>query len=191
MGRFLGAFALCLVLAACGGGYKAPRNLDNACSIVQQRPAYGRAMQKAEARWGVPIAVQMATIYQESKFIGNAKTPRKKLFGFIPAGRVSSAQGYSQALSGTWDEYRVATGNRLARRNNMNDAADFIGWYMSESNRRLGIPLDDTRNQYLAYHEGRGGYSRGTHKAKGWLLDVARSVETRAINYDLQLRRCG
>jgi hypothetical protein len=44
---------------------------------VSQRPQYLRAMERTGARWGVPVAVQMATIYQESKFIGNARTPRR------------------------------------------------------------------------------------------------------------------
>ncbi|MCB2130933.1 MAG: lytic transglycosylase, partial [Rhodobacteraceae bacterium] len=71
---------------------------------------------KTESRWGVPVAVQMATIYQESKFIGNAKTPRKFALGVIPMGRQSSAFGYSQAIDGTWDDYRAATGRRGASR---------------------------------------------------------------------------
>lgn len=62
--------AILLLLVSCGGGnYSAPRDLDNACSIVEQRPHYLEAMKRSEARWGVPVPVQMATIYQESKFI--------------------------------------------------------------------------------------------------------------------------
>jgi len=185
-----GALIAVLFLSACGSSYQsAPRNLDNACSIAAQRPNYVPAMQRSERKWGVPVAVMMATIYQESKFIANAKTPRTRFFG-IPTGRVSSAKGYSQALDGTWDDYRRATGSRLASRTNINDATDFMGWYMSKSRDILGIPLNDARNQYLAYHEGRGGYSRGTYRSKAWLLDVSRAVATRANMYDRQLRSC-
>ncbi len=128
MKKFLRLAAM-LLLVSCGGGNNvAPRNLDDACSILDQRPSFRSAMLRAENRWGVPIHVQMATIYQESKFIGNAKTPHKYALGIIPMGRQSSARGFSQAIDGTWDDYREATGNRSARRNQIDDATDFMGW---------------------------------------------------------------
>ncbi|MBL9059215.1 MAG: lytic transglycosylase, partial [Mangrovicoccus sp.] len=52
-----------------------PKNLDNACAIVKERPKYLSAMKKSERKWGVPVNVQMAVIYQESKFDGDARTP--------------------------------------------------------------------------------------------------------------------
>jgi len=55
---------------------------------------------------------------------------------------------------------------------------------------RNGIALDDTRRQYLAYHEGHAGYARGSYNAKPWLLDVALRVEARAERYRMQLERC-
>ncbi len=192
MSRILRNTALLLFVAACGSAnYSAPRNLDNACAIVAQRPAYLKAMKHAQARWGVPVAVQMATIYQESKFIGNARTPHAYALGIIPLGRQSSAYGYSQALDRTWDEYRRDTGNRGARRDNIRDAADFIGWYMNGSSEKLGISRSDAASQYLAYHEGRSGFARGTHRSKSWLRSIARQVAARADLYARQLSSCG
>ncbi len=192
MSRLLRATALLILVAACGSGnYSAPRNLDNACSIVDQRPKYLKAMQRTQDVYGVPVAVQMATIYQESKFIGNARTPHQYTLGVIPMGRQSSAYGYSQALDGTWEEYQKATRNRRAKRDDIDDATDFMGWYMAETNRTLGIPLTDARNQYLAYHEGRTGYARGSHKSKSWLLRVSDEVGQRSLNYHAQLISCG
>lgn len=183
---------LALLVASCGSSdFSAPRDLDNACSIVSQRPNYLRAMEVTQRRWGVPVAVQMATIYQESKFIGNARTPVRYTLGVIPMGRQSSAYGYSQALDGTWEEYQAAEGRHRARRDDIRDATDFMGWYMHETNRRLGIAKTDARNQYLAYHEGRTGYARGSYQAKAWLMRVADEVADRAITYDIQLRSCG
>jgi len=180
------------LVASCGSSdYSAPRDLDNACSIVSQRPNYLRAMEQTERRWGIPVAVQMATIYQESKFIGNARTPVQYTLGVIPMGRQSSAYGYSQALDGTWEEYLVASGMRRARRDDIRDATDFMGWYMDETTRRLGIPKTDAKNQYLAYHEGRTGYARGSYREKAWLMRVADEVASRAVTYDIQLRSCG
>jgi len=191
MSRLL-RLGILLVLVSCGGGqYSAPRNLDDACAIVDERPNYLSAMRQTERRWGVPVHVQMATIYQESKFVGNAKTPRKYALGFIPAGRRSSAYGYSQALDGTWDDYVASTRNFGARRTKMEDATDFIGWYMDRSEKKLGISKWDAGSQYLAYHEGHGGYARGSHQEKAWLLRVAAEVAQRSQQYQMQLAACG
>eukprot|EP00549_Striatella_unipunctata_P013650 CAMPEP_0118718784 /NCGR_PEP_ID=MMETSP0800-20121206/29008_1 /TAXON_ID=210618 ORGANISM="Striatella unipunctata, Strain CCMP2910" /NCGR_SAMPLE_ID=MMETSP0800 /ASSEMBLY_ACC=CAM_ASM_000638 /LENGTH=67 /DNA_ID=CAMNT_0006625873 /DNA_START=47 /DNA_END=246 /DNA_ORIENTATION=+ len=64
-----------LLVASCGQrGGPPPSNLDNACSIIEQRPNYKRAFNAAERRWGVPVHVQMATIHQESSFRSDART---------------------------------------------------------------------------------------------------------------------
>lgn len=191
MNRFL-KLAIVGLVASCGGGgnYKAPRNLENACAIAAERPAYMRAMKATERRWGVPVYVQMATIHQESKFIGDARTPHRYALGIIPVGRQSSAYGYSQALDGTWDEYRKSTGNRRARRDDIRDATDFMGWYMNDSSRILGISKYDAASQYLAYHEGRSGFARGSHRGKGWLMGVAGKVNARSDLYRMQLASC-
>lgn len=185
------AIALCLGLAACGGGStSAPRNLDNACSILQQRPGYLAAFQATERKWGVPVSVQMATIYQESKFISNARPPQRFALGVIPTGRASTALGYGQALDGTWDEYVEDQGRWRAKRTRIRDASDFMGWYMVRSASKNGIPLWDARNQYLAYHEGHTGFARGSYNRKGWLVRVADQVASRAALYQRQLPGC-
>ena len=192
MSKSLRALILFGFMAACGSSnHSAPKNLDNACSIIDQRPSYLTAMKRTQTRWGVPVAVQMATIYQESKFIGNARTPHQFALGVIPMGRQSSAYGYGQALDGTWDEYKREQGGFGRRRDDIGDATDFMGWYMKKSEEDLGISLADARNQYLAYHEGRTGYKRGSYRRKSWLLRVSKEVADRAVLYDTQLRSCG
>jgi hypothetical protein len=193
MSRLLRASMLLLLLAACGGGssqFSAPRDLDNACAIVRERPQYLNAMRATERKWGVPIHVQMATIHQESKFIGNAQTPHQYTLGVIPMGRQSSAYGYSQALNGTWEEYQKEQNRRGARRDRISDATDFMGWYMTKTEQGLGISKSDARNQYLAYHEGRSGFARQSFLAKPWLVDVAARVQSRADMYQQQLASC-
>ena len=194
MSRTLRAMMIVMLVASCGGGRDSgppPRNLDDACAIIEERPQYLRAFRATERRWGVPVHVQMATIHQESRFDGNARTPYRWTLGVIPMGRQSSAYGYSQALDGTWDEYKEENRRFTARRNDIHDATDFMGWYMAKSNERLGISMADTRNQYLAYHEGRTGFSRGSYNKKPWLLRVSAKVEERARMYEAQLRSCG
>lgn len=191
MSRTLFALIATLILASCGGGYKSPpRNLDNACSILAQRPEYERAFLKTEKKWGVPAHVQMATIYQESRYRSDARTPHKYVLGVIPMGRQSSAYGYSQALDGTWEEYKDEAGRGGAKRNKMRDASDFIGWYMTKTTERNGVSKSDARNQYLAYHEGHTGFARGSYNSKAWLVRVADSVDSRSDMYREQLRRC-
>ncbi|MGQ3487357.1 transglycosylase SLT domain-containing protein [Roseovarius pacificus] len=193
MSRTLRAIMILFLVASCGMGGRSgppPGNLDNACAILAERPQYKRAFHATERRWGVPVHVQMATIHQESKFDGNARTPFRYVLGVIPMGRQSSAYGYSQALDGTWDEYKRDTRRFSARRNDIDDATDFMGWYMAKSYERLGIPLHDARNQYLAYHEGRTGFSRGSYNAKPWLLRVSANVEERSRLYQAQLMSC-
>src|SRR5690606_37812855 len=191
MGRVFRALALSILVAGCGSGnVSAPRDLENACSIVTERPKYLRAMRSAERRWGVPVPVQMATIYQESKFVGNARTQHKWVLGVIPMGRQSSAYGYSQALDATWEEYKKSTGRRGAQRDDIEDATDFMGWYMDQSAKRLGIPKRDARAQYLAYHEGHTGYARGSYNNKAWLVRVAGEVGARSEIYAAQLANC-
>ena len=188
----ISAFLAACILVSCGllPSGTAPRNLDNACSIVEQRPQYLRAFKATERRWGVPVNVQMAVIHQESRFKANAKTPMRYILGIIPRGRQSSAYGYAQALDGTWEEYKKSTGRFMVRRSNIRDATDFMGWYMNNTRLRNGIPLSNAKNQYLAYHEGQSGYARGSYRKKAWLLSVANKVSRRASMYKTQLRRC-
>lgn len=192
MSRFLRAALVFLSLASCGGGgnYSAPRELDDACAITRERPQYLRAMKAVERRWDIPVHVLMATIYQESKFIGNARTPYTFVLGVIPMGRQSTAYGYSQALNGTWEEYQASDGNRRAKRDDISDATDFMGWYMDQSARSLGISKDDAEGQYLAYHEGRTGYANESYLGKPWLVEVAAAVGARAKLYRDQLAYC-
>ena len=192
MTMFLRIAVVAALLAACGGRqeFSAPRNLEDACAIVAERPHYLQAMRNAERRWGIPVPVQMAIIHAESRFIGDARTPVRYTLGVIPMGRQSSAFGYSQALDRTWEEYQQDTGNRRARRDRIDDAADFIGWYSNLSRERNGIALTDARNLYLAYHEGHAGFRRQSYNAQPWLLNVADRVAARAAMYDQQLRHC-
>jgi len=194
MSMVLRILAVLLVVAACGRAgqeFTAPRNLEDACALSTERPQYFAAMRATEARWGVPLPVQMAIIHAESRFIGDARTPPRWAAGVIPMGRQSSAFGYSQALDRTWEEYQQETNRPRARRDNIRDATDFIGWYSQKSNERNGIALTDGRNLYLAYHEGHTGFRNRSYDSKPWLIGVADRVGRRSAMYDEQLRACG
>jgi hypothetical protein len=167
-----------------------PRDVNNICAIFDEKDDWYEDAEDAREEWGSSIPVMMAIIYQESRFRADARPPRGKLLGFIPWARPSSAYGYSQAKTTTWNEYEDDAGRFSADRDDFGDAIDFVGWYNYQSRRRSGISLDNTYGLYLAYHEGHGGFNRATYTKKPWLMSVARKVEARANTYQIQLVGC-
>lgn len=176
-----------LLLAGCAT--PPPKDQSNICQMFRDNDDWYRDAKAMRKRWGTPISLAMAIVKFESSFVHDAQPPKEYMLGFIPWGRVSSAYGYSQALDGTWDEYQNATGDGGSR-TNFGDALQFIGWYTHQSKSELGIPYTNAYQHYLAYHEGRGGYRRGTYNKKPALKKIARRVDTQAQRYRQQLLNC-
>ena len=124
----------------------------------------------------------------ESSFNWLAKPPRQKLFKIIPYKRPSSSLGYSQAVKGTWEQYKKETGNKLATRVRFKDSVDFIGWYTNKTEEILKISKKDAFRQYLAYHEGWGNYKNYKNNKK--IIILAKKVKQQSDNYKLQLKEC-
>lgn len=181
---------LLLALSLVGCTTTPPGNLDDICAIFREKDDWFEEAADSRKEWGSPISVMMAIMHQESKFVADAKPPRKKILGFIPGTRLSSAYGYSQAKKTTWAEYKRNAGRYGADRDDFGDAIDFIGWYNYQSYKRSGISRQNTYALYLAYHEGHGGYNRSTYRSKAWLTKVARKVESRSVRYKSQLLKC-
>ena len=177
-----------LLVASCAT--PPPSDVDNICAIFEEKSGWYEDAKSARARWEVPISVMMAFMRQESSFVATAKPPRKKILGVIPGPRSSDAYGYSQAKDDTWTWYERSSGRYGADRDDFDDAIDFVGWYNDVSHRTNGIAKDDSFRLYLAYHEGHGGYKRGTYRSKPWLITVAKKVDSQAKRYDQQLRAC-
>ena len=182
-------FILCshIIISGCVG---VPKNQDNACSILKQKKSWRSALKKTERKWGISPGMQLAFIKTESNFRPTARTQRKYFLGLIPSGRISSAYGYSQALDGTWREYKKSTGNRSHRRSNFSHSTNFIGWYVNKSNRLLGISKNNAYLQYLAYHQGQSGFKTGAYKSKSGLLKVAKKTAYNKKIFDGQLKKC-
>ncbi|HEX6929866.1 MAG TPA: hypothetical protein VF267_11475 [Gammaproteobacteria bacterium] len=166
-----------------------PRHVANLCAVFDEYPEWYDYAKSSEEKWGTPVHILMAFVHQESRFVGDALPPMD-WFLFIPLGRASSAEGYAQIQDPAWEDYTNANGGLFKSRSDMEDALDFIGWYNRISRERLGISLWDPRNLYLAYHEGHGGYSRGSYRSKPSLLNVANKVDYRAREYGAQLKTC-
>ncbi len=167
-----------------------PKNISNICEIFYEKDDWYDDTKDSFERWGVPIQIQMAIIHQESSFKHNAQTEMEYFLWVIPIGRKSSAFGYAQVKDETWDWYITSTRNWGADRDDFDDASDFIGWYGKMSYDMLKISKWDARNQYLAYHEGHGGFKRKTYNKKPWLIKVAAKVEKNARKYGAQLKKC-
>lgn len=177
------------VALAMGCASSPPDRQDNICAIFDQYPEWYDAARESHERWGTPPHILMAFVKQESAFRHDAKPPRD-WFLFIPLGRKSSAKGYGQAKDEAWEEYENEVGGIFKSRSDMEDALDFIGWYNHKSNKHLGISKWDPKRMYLAYHEGRGGYARGSYKRKPKVVRIANRVDRQAKAYGAQLRKC-
>jgi len=165
-----------------------PSNTADGCSIFSERYLWYKFAKKTEKKWGTPIYIQLAIIRMESDFDWLARPERQKIFKVIPYKRPSSSLGYSQAVKGTWKQYKEETGNKLASRILFKDSVDFIGWYTTKSSQILKISKKDAFKQYLAYHEGWGNYKY--YKKNKKVIGLAKKVEKQSKIYRKQLVKC-
>ena len=165
-----------------------PSNTANSCKIFDERYLWYKHTKKVEQKWGTPIYVQLAIIKMESDFDWLAKPARQKIFKVIPYKRPSSSFGYSQAVKGTWEQYKKETGNNLATRVRFKDSVDFIGWYTNKTESILKISKNDAFKQYLAYHEGWGNFKN--YKKNKKVIKLAKKVEKQSSIYKKQLINC-
>ena len=165
-----------------------PSNTSNSCSIFDERYLWYKHAKKSEKKWGTPVYLQLAIIKMESGFDWLAKPPRQKLFKIVPYKRLSSSFGYSQAVKGTWKQYKTETGNKFATRTRFKDSVDFIGWYTTKTEKILKVSKQDAFKQYIAYHEGWGNYKN--YKSNKKVINLAKRVEKQSNIYKKQLSDC-
>ena len=176
---------LFFLISACSS---IPKNTADGCSIFSERYLWYKHSKKTEQKWGTPIYIQLAIIKMESDFDWLAKPKRKKIFKVIPYKRPSSSFGYSQAVKGTWKQYKQETNNPLATRVRFKDSVDFIGWYTNNSEKILKISKNDAFRQYIAYHEGWGNYKNYKNNKK--IISLAKRVQSQSNKYKSQLGKC-
>jgi len=178
-------FIILSILSSCSS---VPSNTKNSCQIFSERYLWYKHAKKAEEKWGSPIHIQLAFIKKESGFNWLAKPKRLKLFKVVPYKRPSSSFGYSQAVKGTWEQYKKETNNPLATRARFKDSVDFIGWYMNKTETILKIPKTDAYRQYIAYHEGWKNYKN--YESNNKVIILATRVKEQANLYQKQLTQC-
>ena len=165
-----------------------PKNTSDSCSIFNERYLWYKHVKRSEKKWGTPIYLQLAIIKMESGFDWLAKPPRQKLFKIIPYKRPSSSFGYSQAVKGTWKQYKTETGNKFATRTRFKDSVDFIGWYTNKTEKILKVSKKDAFKQYVAYHEGWGNFKNYKNNKK--VINLANKVVKQSNIYKKQLQNC-
>ncbi|WP_440677653.1 transglycosylase SLT domain-containing protein [Candidatus Pelagibacter sp. HIMB1587] len=183
--RSIYIFIFILFLCGCSS---IPKNVSDSCSIFNEKYLWYKHAKKAEAKWGTPVYLQLAIIKMESSFDSLAKPPRQKIFKVIPYKRPSSSFGYSQAVKGTWKQYKEETGNKFAIRTRFKDSVDFIGWYTNKTEKILKVSKKDAFRQYVAYHEGWGNYKN--YKKNNKVINLAKRVEKQSNIYKKQLSDC-
>ena len=123
---FLSIFGIFFLLfTGCAGSELAPEDTDNLCEIFFKNKQWYLDADRASRKWGIPIPVLMAIMYQESKFEADARPPRTTCLFIFPGRRPSSAYGYSQAVDSTWEKYIQETENWGADRDDFGDSIDF------------------------------------------------------------------
>ena len=187
MNKRLNIFLLLIIffISACSS---IPKNTSNSCKIFNERYMWYKHTNKTEQKWDTPIYIQLAIIKMESDFDWLAKPPRQKIFKIIPYKRPSSSFGYSQAVKGTWQQYKNETGNKFATRTRFKDSVDFIGWYTNKTETILKISKRDAFRQYIAYHEGWGAYK--DYKKNKKVIELAKKVKNQSDIYKFQLNKC-
>ncbi len=177
-----------IILFLLVGCSSVPKNSLNSCSIFNERYLWYKHTKNVEKKWGTPIYIQLAIVKMESDFDWLAKPARQKIFKIIPYKRPSSSFGYSQAVKGTWSQYKKETGNKLAIRTRFKDSVDFIGWYTNKTEKILKISKKNAFKQYLAYHEGWGNFKN--YKKNKKVIGLAKKVEKQSNIYKDQLSKC-
>jgi len=177
-----------LIILALSSCSSIPKNTQNSCAIFEERYLWYKHAKASYEKWGVPIHIQLAFIKKESDFNWLAKPPRIKLFKVIPFKRPSSSFGYSQAIEGTWQQYKAETQNKFATRARFKDSVDFIGWYVNKTSKLLKISKNDAYRQYLAYYKGWGDYKNYAKDKKA--IIYAKSVKETSRKYRKQLKKC-
>ena len=80
--RMMVLVVLCALLFGCVSS--PPQQPDNICAIFLEKPKWYKAAKRSANKWGGPIYLPMAIMYQESSFRGKARPAMKYFFRSDP-----------------------------------------------------------------------------------------------------------
>ena len=139
-------------------------------------------------KFNIKVNDQVSLLTPQMRVTAFGSVPKQKLFKVIPYKRSSSSFGYSQAVKGTWKQYKEETGNKFATRTRFKDSVDFIGWYTNKTEKILKVSKKDAFKQYIAYHEGWGNFKN--YKSNKKVINLANKVQKQSNTYKKQLQNC-
>ena len=162
-----------------------PPNIENICAIFTAKPHWVEGARASYGEWNLPVEVMMAIMRYESSFIATARPLDAK------GRRRSSAYGYSQALDGTWKQYKQETGRHKDKRDDFTAAVYFIGWYADKA---LDVHEElspyDVTGLYVLYHDGWSSLKDERRELKIHVLETAAKVHKQTLSYHQQLKEC-
>lgn len=169
---------LVLSVVMCLGCAQRVADPDNICEIFRQHPEWCKILDRVRKKFGVPVAVEMAILYQESNFTNYSAIESKKL-----------SLGDEERTATFWQRY---FGKFYYSQNKMNFrlAANFMGWYLARLHKKLDIPFNEADTLYLVYGEGTLNYRLADYQFKQELVRTALMVAWRAREYQAQLPHC-
>lgn len=165
-------------------------NIENACSILRENPDWFRAAVRTDLVYGVPIHTQLAFVRHESQFVKDARPLNKNKKTMAHKKYASTAYGFSQALNGTWEQFKSEMKDNRLDRTNFGHSLEFIGWYNSKNIKSGLVRANNVSHLYLAYHEGPSGYKNKSYRKKPWLINYSKAVSETSEKYRKQLSAC-
>jgi hypothetical protein len=143
-------FFILVVLALCSCkpaptpvAHPAPANAT--CALLAAHAGWSEGLAAASQRSGVPAALLLAVIRQESNF-----EPDKRRSDTL------GPYGYAQADARTWAAYQRAQNRLQADRNDFAASVDFVAWYLNATQARTRLPYERVAAHYLVYSRGEG-----------------------------------
>lgn len=178
-----------LLLALAGCATAPPSNPENICAIFREKPDWHDAALKVQKKWGAPVPVPMAMMYQESSFKHDAVPPRYYFLGFIPGPRQFRLR------------LRPGQGRDLGR---LQERCGRLGFQPRRLRRRAGFhglvheqdPAHQRRVQVRRLWpipelpRGWTGYRNRSYDRKAWLKTVSQKVQARAQKFAAQYKSC-
>ncbi|MCV6587885.1 MAG: hypothetical protein OIF57_02480 [Marinobacterium sp.] len=89
-----------------------------------------------------------------------------------------------------WDEFRMQAENWQANPHELEDSAQFIGWFSHNSQQRIQLQGAQVSHHYMALRLGHGGYHRGLDMASAGLKGEAEQAQQRTAYWQQRLQQC-